>query len=370
MTKTHGPSIYIPTDKNIFDAFHHKKATTKELRLFLRKKGIIASNLTTKEDLIRKICRIPFGYRDYQYITELLENPNRKEKITRSAIRTSTTQKEVVESAEKVKSELLEKGESTTINITGNKIFVRSTYVEIDFTKTELKQRQRKVCEVELELNSDELTIRRPASKKGQEISDLLRKKLSEEKDTELIEENISLETVTDPKSRTLFFDKLIKKIPGYHIFDVIDVNVHHIDDKGEDIEKENDENGEENIISSKIVKAALSGEGVLESEQFSQLHEEGFYISKIIWIVEDKDIGGDRIELEAEFGDPRLCKDFKYLVRGIFRYNDSRGHHNATRRPASKTELHQYNPLLEKAAKEAAEETITSFFAGEKNES
>ncbi len=38
-----GPSIYIPTDKNIFDALQHKKVTQGELVIFLRKRGILVA---------------------------------------------------------------------------------------------------------------------------------------------------------------------------------------------------------------------------------------------------------------------------------------------------------------------------------------
>jgi hypothetical protein len=373
MNNKTGPSVYIPTDKNIFDALHHKKATTTELRSFLRSKGIITSSIASKEDLIKKICRIPFGYDDYKYITELLENPNRKEKITQSSIQADINAEELQSAIEQVRESMSDLGESLVITKDGDRLIARGTYVDVDFTKTELKQRQRKTCEIEIELGDSGITIRRPASKKAAEISKMIRDRLSQKKSIELTEDCISLEGVQEAGHRTQFFDELTRLIKGFKVIDVIDVNFHHIDaassteEIDNDLDNPDDDDDVEKIISSRIVKAALSGEGVLQSEQFSQLHREGFYISKLIWISEDGVVGGDRIELEAEFGDPRNCKDFKYLVRGIFRYNENRGEHNVSKRSASRIELQTYNSLLEKAAREAAEK-ILSLQAGEES--
>ncbi len=369
MTSPKGPAIYVPSDKNIYDALHHKKATHAELRKFLARKGILASPLAHKDHLISKISRIPFGYDDFKYLTELLENPNRKEKITRTCIKSESNSEELIAVAEQIKSDLFSSGESLTINKTKHGIFLRTSYVDVDFTKTELRQRQKKTCEIEVEIEGSEIVIRRPASTKGEEISELFRKKLSEKQDKKLVEEIISLESINNPAYRSQFFDLLTNSIEGYVIFDVIDVNVHHIDaestpDKEECTDGDEDQDSDVETptnIASHIRKAALSGKGVLESEEFGQLHSKGFYISKIIWIAEDEIPGGERIELEAEFGDPIKCRAFKYLVRGIYKYNDQRSSHNVTKRTPSRDELRKYNPLMERAAKIAEQKVFAT---------
>ncbi len=65
MSSKFGPSIYIPSDKNIFDALQHKKVTHSEALKLLRDTGLIVSPRLDKEDLSKKIAGLTFDYHDY-----------------------------------------------------------------------------------------------------------------------------------------------------------------------------------------------------------------------------------------------------------------------------------------------------------------
>lgn len=363
MLNKSGPSIYIPSDKNIFDALQHKKIGHSEVLRFLRNRGIIVSQSLDKGDLSKTIAGLTFDFNDYIHITKLLENPNRKEKTTRTTVKATSSNEQLVEACQKISKP--EGGdESYKVVKKENSTILVVTYTDVDFTKTELRQRTLKKCEVELHAEGDEVTVRMPATKKGKEISERIKSSLSNIIGEVLEEEVISLESVTQAEARSLFFDELIKSISGYELEDVSSVDVYHeIDDLDENDE---DEETSSANFAGFIRKAALAGGGVLESAEFNQLHSRGFFISKIIWTVVDTLSGGDKIELEAQFGMPSSCTDFKYLVRYIYNYNERTQEHNVTKRTPSRVETGTFNRKLEKAAKSSFDKIMKTYVGTE----
>src|SRR5690606_27670991 len=97
-----GPSIYIPSDKNIFDALQHKKIGHSEVLRFLRNRGIIVSQSLDKGDLAKTIAGLTFDFSDYIHITKLLENPNRKERTTRTTVKAASNNEQLAEACQKI----------------------------------------------------------------------------------------------------------------------------------------------------------------------------------------------------------------------------------------------------------------------------
>lgn len=363
MQNKSGPSIYIPSDKNIFDALQHKKIGHSEVIRFLRDRGIIVSQGLDKGDLSKIIAGLTFDFNDYIHITKLLENPNRKEKTTRTTVKATSSNEQLAEACQKIsKSEAGD--ESYKVVKKENSTILVVTYTDVDFTKTELRQRTLKKCEVELHAEGDEVTVRMPATKKGKEISERIKSSLASIIGEELEEEVISLESITHAEARSLFFDELIKSIPGYELEDVSSVDVYHeidnLDGNGDD------EEDSSASFAGFIRKAALAGGSVLESTEFNRLHSREFFISKIIWTVVDTLPGGDKVELEAQFGTPSSCTDFKYLVRGVYNYNERTQDHNATKRTPSRVETDTFNKKLEKAAKNSFDKIMNTYVGAE----
>ena len=205
MQNKFGPSIYIPSDKNIFDALQHKKISHSEVLMFLRKRGVIVSQSLDKGDLARIIAGLTFDFNDYVNITRLLENPNRKEKTTRTTVKATSNNDQLVEACRKISKpgggdesyKVVQKDNSTVLVV---------TYTDVDFTKTELRQRTLKKCEVEIHAEGDEVSVRSPATKKGKEISERFKYSLSKIIGRELEEETISLEGIIQAEARSLFF--------------------------------------------------------------------------------------------------------------------------------------------------------------------
>ena len=102
MSNSTGPSIYIPSDKNIYDALQHKKVRHSEVLKFLRNRGLIVSPNLDKSELSRSISQLTFDYHDYLFLTKLLENPNRKEKTTRVTVKTSAESEELVKACQNI----------------------------------------------------------------------------------------------------------------------------------------------------------------------------------------------------------------------------------------------------------------------------
>lgn len=355
MENNKGPSIYIPSDKNIYDALQHKKIRHSDIINFLRNRGILLSLEVSKDELSKVFSNLTIDYHDYLLITKLLENPNRKEKTTRATFKTSSDDSTVLKACQKIAKLNISSDSYKVVKREGSTVVV-VTYVDIDFTKTELRQKSTKQCEVEIQTGNNEITVRMPANKKGKEISDKIKNELSTMTGSKIEEEVISLENITDAEDRTLFFYELIRSIPNYKIEDVSTVDFYH------DISDLNEESEDEEKFSGFIRKAVLAGGGVLESPEFNQLHSRGFFISRIVWTVVDEVQSGDKVELEAQFGNPSNCTDFKYLVRGIYNYNDNKIGYNLTRRSPSKTETNDFNNRLEKSAKIAFDKVIEKY--------
>ena len=362
MTSNTGPSIYIPTDKNLFDVLQQKKIKHAELVKFLRHRGIIVSTNLHKNELSKVISRLQFDYHDYSYLVALLENPNRKEKTTRTTIKTDAGKEDLLKACQDVKSDNDDDGDTYQVKKRGDTSVLVVTYTEVDFTKTELKQRSTKTCEIELSADEDGTSVRRPATKKGRDIANKLKQALTVIKGQPLEEESISLESLTMPEARSYFFDELIKGVSGFKIDNVSSVDVYHDIDTLDDDNEDEDLDNASASFAGFIRKANLSGGGVLESAEFGQLHKRGFFISKVIWTAEDETYGGHVVEFEAQFGTPASCTDFKYTIRGIRHFNEHTKTHNATRKPANQTEARRYSAILEKTAKATFDKVMAKY--------
>ncbi|WP_067221115.1 hypothetical protein [Marinomonas gallaica] len=359
-----GPSIYVPTDKNIYDALQHKKVTQSELVTFLRKRGKLVSLQSSKQELIEKICSLTLGYADFKWIGRLLENPNRKDKTTHTNLKGNIEEKQITTACSTLKANLSADGDdSVKVNKSGSKTTLTVTYVDQDFTKTELRQRTIKTCEIQIESSADGVVMKLPSTKKAKEISErlktVLKAQVTKESGEELAEFSISLESLPDAAIRSQFFDYLIRNIDGFEFDNVSSVDVYHFE---QELRDEFEDEGTEARLASYINKAALAGDGVLDSTEFNQLHNRGFYIYRIIWTAIDTSFEGPKVEFEAQFGQPKLCSDFMYTIRGIYPFNSHTSEHNVTRKGVSPFDNDKYNLKLRDASEKALQMALQKY--------
>lgn len=370
MTKFNGPSIYIPTDKNIYDALQHKKITLKHLIELLRSRGILVSEHSSKDALVEKISSMTLSYSDFTWIGQLLENSNRKSKVTHSKLSGKTTAKQIDSACKTLKTDLTsDSDDSIKVTKEGSKTTFKVTYIDYDFTKTELRQRTLKTCDIEIEHGDDEVTFKMPSDKKAEEVVKKLKSKIQDnvknDQGDELEEVNISLESLDDVEVRSGFFDSLIRNIDGLTFDTVTNVSIFNNDKAPLDEDEYDDEGEDEDTdarLASYINKAAFDGAGVLESKEFQQLHERGFYIYRIVWTAEDTVNERKKVEFEAQFGNPSLCNEFKYCIRGVYNFNDRTGQHNITRRHPTPLEIRKYTSQLQISSEQALESAKLAF--------
>lgn len=156
----------------------------------------------------------------------------------------------------------------------------------------------------------------------------------------------ISLFTHFDSTIRSKFFFDLIKSLPGYTLHDVSDVFV--FKPRPEQYNHEDEDN-----LDTHIDRISLRGSGVSSSQLLRDLtKEKSYYIVKVGWIVK-KNMGlGAGYEIEATFSDPEDCREFSYILRGVFDLG-STGKLLKNRRSPSSEEIEEISNAIEATARD-----------------
>ncbi|MBN23679.1 MAG: hypothetical protein CL578_01345 [Alteromonadaceae bacterium] len=344
-----GPSIYFLTDKNIHDALKSKRVTLQGLREILIERNVLFSAKDDKETLISYFVKNIHDYFDYKRIVEMLENKNRKEPFTNSVVQSTVKKDQITKICAGLKLASSTRGESVSINVKGTTVTISTSYVDTNYNKTELQQRTTKkaVVEIDIDEKNGTLLLRRQANEKSKGIAKELLQRIKENTSEEIAEEQITLETISSPQARSEFFIELIQNISKYSLFDVLNVSVDIKHSVGQ-------------TIAGTINKATLNGKDVLQSSQFKQMHDDGFYITKIIWLSEfiEKD---HTVEFFAQFDTPETCTNFKYLVRAIYDKKVS-GEYKVTSRQPEPSERTDLTRALEAASRTAMEKISAKY--------
>lgn len=338
-------NIYFATDKNIYDALHHKRITPTLLHDILLRKGIILSNELSKEDLIEEICKLPHSFQDLVSIKELVQTYDKRESTTSLKLQTKSNQDELKKAADQVKKKLSNgNGETVVISATkGGTLSIEVNYQDIDLSRTALRQIDNRSLKVDLKITDDGIDIRMPQNQKAKDIASLLQSELSKMKSQPIEKFEISLEAVNNPTSRSQFFQELMTGLTGYEIDDVTNVELNRYKSHS------NDEDDDDVIETGFVKRAVLKGESVNTSAIFSQLHTKGYYIVRIAWSAKPKSGIGNRIIIEAFFKNIENCNDFSYQIKGV---NNQRGNnYNITVRAATDLEKLQISQLIESSA-------------------
>ena len=316
MPKDFGPSAFFVSDKSIFDGLMQKKISKAKLLELLREKGIFLSNKVSRENIAIYVSRTFVDYYGCQKISSFLESGHKKEKLTSSIVETDIQKTELISACDSFKESMHQAGELCKISQQGGLTKVTVTYEEVDFSKTELRQRSTKTCEIEIESTDNGLVIRQPANSKASSFTNEIVEKISSLKGINLKPQSVSLLGFQNPESRSFFFERLIRSLEGYLLDDVIAVSINHKSPVSADLEMSIDEFGlsseeeedRDQVFTGYITKAVLDGTGVLESSEFQQLHKEGFFISRIVWTAVDRDLTNNKkVEFEALFKRPRI---------------------------------------------------------------
>ncbi|CAI0872581.1 hypothetical protein [Serratia grimesii] len=342
-------NIYFATDKNIYDALHHKRITTAILRDTLLRKGIIVSPDFSRERLIDEVCKLPHGFNDLETLKEFVQTYDKRESTTNLKLNTSSSQNELKAAAEEVKKKLAT-GNGETISITAKKdgsLSIDVNYQDIDLSRTALRQIDNRNVKIDMKVTDGNIDIRMPQNQKAKDVVTLFQNELSKIKSEEVERFEISLEAIPTPVLRSQFFQDLMNGLDGYEIDDVTNVELNRHSSKGDG---EDDE--EEEIETGFVKKAVLKGEAVNSSAIFAQLHSKGYYIGRIAWSAKPKSTIGNRILVEAFFKNADNCSDFSYQIKGI--NNQRTNGFNITMRAATDIEKKEISELIESSAENA----------------
>lgn len=345
-------NIQSVTDKALYDALNQKQITLNEIQDLFLERGTLISKETPRKELARNYSRMTHDYYEHQKIATLLGGQSRPEKITCLRIETDVDKKGIIEAAEILRKEITDQNDFCKIITDGSKVLLNIRYLSTDYGKSEFKQSINKEALIEIEPLDNGYSIRRPDNLNIDDYESILLSNISRlQKEMATDDDNldlrinaISLSHNTSPDIRTLFFDKLIHTLDGYDLLDVTDAYVYH--PKPETLEAE-DGNTETGVH---VSRASLKGEGVLKSDELSDLYEKGFYIWKIKWKVKEKLADPDIFELEAQFGDPLNCSNFSYLVKGVRKYK-SNGQYFSKPQKLSGKDAERFNKLIENRA-------------------
>ncbi|MGO2307025.1 MAG: hypothetical protein ACTH5W_20245 [Providencia sp.] len=345
-------NIHSVTDKALYDALNQKQITINEIRDLFLERGTIICKKTPRKSLARNYSRMTHDYYEHQKIASLLGGQSRTEKVTCVRIETVIDKSDLIKAAESLKKEITAQNDYCTIVNDGKRVLINIRYLSTNYGKSDFKQAINKEALIEIEPLDGGYSIRRPDNENLEEyesillsyISDIQNKKIDDDSNLDLKVNEISLSHNTLAEARTLFFDKLIRELNGYELLDVTDAYVYH--PKPEVLEAE-DGNTETGVH---VSRASLKGEGVLKSEELSDLYERGFYIWKIKWKVKEKLSDPDIYELEAQFGDPLNCTNFSYLVKGVRKYKAA-GEYFSKPQKLSARETERFNKLIEDTA-------------------
>ncbi|MEB5609190.1 hypothetical protein [Serratia marcescens] len=342
-------NIYYATDKNIFDALHHKRVTAKILHELLFTKGILVSEELGKEALIEEVCKLPLCYIDLEKIKELVQTYDKKESKTYARLNVSVSQAEISQAANVVKKQYAAKSQALKVQTKKDgSVSIVLSYQEVDLSRTELRQIDNRSISIDFAINGDSVEVRMPQSEKSREVIELIQKELSIIANKPIERFELSLEAITNPSLRSQFFKELMEGLDGYEVDDVTNIELNRM----KSVDSEDEDGKDAEIDTSFVKKVLLKGEAVDTSAIFAELHRKGYYISRVSWASKPELVNGDRILVEAFFKNADLCSEFSYNIKGINNFRNDR--HNLGTRSASDIEKKEISRLIENSAENA----------------
>jgi hypothetical protein len=312
--------LYCATDKEVFDALASSRQHFSESTLLAmaKKRGIFYSAQTDRMQLCEDVSLLTFGFHDVAQLQAEFEKSSHGEKKTFMRINTALTLDELRTIAKQFEKDAEEEGDKVSSHNVGLQGFaINVKYEEVDFSKTRLRQRQKREAHLEFKVGEDYTVITLPSNEKARQVAQSLIERASKEKKQQVAVEEVDLSWITDYELRTKFFQDLIRKVPGFALEDVTDVKVDFGDASPADDDLLEDTKAKVEKELQGVVKAmALRGKSLLLSEEYKRLKSKGFFITSIQW--SGRRIAGPNeiVEFDAGFDNPAAGVGYRYGVR------------------------------------------------------
>lgn len=360
------------TSIEIFDALmaKGKKIGINGLLNIAKQKSILISKDDERNKLAEYVSQLPFDYDDIVSLYEIIEQDNRREKLSSSQIKSNIDYPKLQKSIENLASQLALSGERAVIvtNPESRSIIVDYEYLEVDFGKATMLQETLRKDRVEFLPTSKSVTnVRYVSNVKCKELVDRIIKEIERFENSKFEIDEIELSHIKDGKRRNDFFFTLINGLDGMNLDDVSGIKISRNDETPDESDEEgdndvNESNGDEIIPTDAFVgfikEVALKGKALLGQKEYLDFVEKGFFISNLTWKSLDNSIEPNLlVEFEAGFEDHQECKGFQYAVKGAYFYKKDESGFSRTRKPLPEPNKILYKSKIENAARMSKEQ-------------
>lgn len=316
-------------DNDIYDLLisGKQRLTASVLRELARDRGIFYSPEDTREELADRLSLLPHDFHDIVGIVQKREPPYRREKTTFVRLGSQLSVEEIRE-ATTAYAEAAGASENVTHRPKGGSGYaVNISYEEFNHTRTRLLQRERHEAGIEFLVENGQTVVRLPATDKAKRVVAAIKETVEQKRKEKIIEEMIELTGLTTPALRSKFFTRLISSLPKFKLKNVMNLKVSSQQTKSEDEEdgldlEENLGNvgAAQEMFAAVVHSMALSGQNLVQSQEYKDLTERGFFITAITWRSEHEGEPNDIIQFDAGFENRKTGTGFRYQVQGAFR--------------------------------------------------
>lgn len=352
-------------DNDIYDLLisGRQRLTESVLREFARDRGIFCSPGDSREEIADYLSILPHGFHDVAAIVHKREPGHRREKTTFVRLNTALPIEDLKAAAEDYASSATSSERIDHRPGSNSQYIVNVAYDEFNRTRTRLLQRERQEAEIEFLVQDGQTVVRLPATDKAKRIVDTLKENVERRRKEIIQEDAIELTGLHTPALRSKFFTRLISSLQGFKLRNVMSLKVSsHLSEDAEedealDLEEEVEREVSAEMFAAVVHSMALSGQNLVQSQEYKDLTSRGFYITSISWRSESESNPPDIIQYEAGFQDRKLGTGFKYAVKGAFRAH--KGTHRKTLVPVEGVEKAKLFALLEDTARKVLRELL-----------
>lgn len=322
-------------DNDIYDLLisGKQRLTASVLRELARDRGIFYSPEDSREELADRLSLLPHDSHDIRGIVQKREPAHRREKATFVRLDTQLSVEEMKEAATAY-AEKVATNEQVTHRPKGDAGYsVDVTYNEFNHTRTRLLQRERHEASIEFFVENGHTVARLPATDKAKRVFADIKETVEQKRKEKISEEKIELTGLTTPALRSKFFTQLIFSLHGYKLKNVMNLKVSSLECRDDedviDLEEDLEDDASKEMFAAVVHSMALSGQNLVQSQEYKDLTSRGFFITSITWRSEYEREPNDIVQFDAGFEDRKTGTGFKYQVQGAFRAH--KGMHRKT---------------------------------------
>jgi hypothetical protein len=347
--RSHGPSLYYASDKNVFDALNEHKVDTPTVVALFERRNIVVSKRTRREDLAKYFSTLTHDYYDHKRIAARLGVASRRERTTSMDVSGVGDTDELQGVVERVKRELEASGDVVHVTREGQNLNIRVQYSEIDYKRSEFSQVQVRDGTIEFVKSPTGYVVRNTQNEYLNGVRETLLAQVEKMAPKPLTKVVVSLFDIPSPKLRSKFFHELASSLTGFVRRDVTDVYVFKVKPESNVTEGED---ASDDSSDTHVERVFLRGSGVSRSEILNGLlDEEDYYIIKMGWTATESLSAGNVFDIEAGFADLRDCTGISFILKGVFPLED--GKVSVRRRSPYKHEIDSISRVIESKARD-----------------